>query len=162
MPLSCQDGDQEGRHHTIARFAPVPRRGTWCWGPWPSKGAAACAPSPGGPGPEGLLRSRFIALRVRQPGRSIRRACQGRVLPVCWLLAEWPPGENEPTKYWLSTLPADTALPKLVRLAKIRWRVEHDYRELKTALGLAHFEGRTWTGLHHHLATPLPGDSRTR
>lgn len=57
-----------------------------------------------------------------------------------------------PAKYWLSTLPADTPLPKLVRLAEIRWRVEHEDREPKTALGPAHFEGRTWPGLHHHLA----------
>lgn len=104
------------------------------------------------PGSKGPLRSRFTALRVRPAGKRIRQAHRGQILPVCWLLAEWPPGEAEPTKYWLSTLPADTPLPRLVRLAKIRWRVEHDYRELKTALGLAHFEGRTWTGFHHHLA----------
>lgn len=100
-------------------------------------------------GSKGEMRSRFLALRVRQAGRSAPR---DQALPVCWLLAEWPTGEKEPAKYWLSTLPADTPLPELIALAKIRWRVEHDYRELKTALGLAHFEGRTWTGLHHHLA----------
>jgi SRSO17 transposase len=71
---------------------------------------------------------------------------------VCWLLAEWPAGEKEPTKYWVSTLPADTPLRVLVRDAKIRWRIEHDYRELKTALGLGQFEGRTWNGFHRHLA----------
>ncbi|MFC5744715.1 hypothetical protein [Actinomadura rugatobispora] len=54
---------------------------------------------------------------------------------MCWLLAESPPGQDEPAKYWLSTLPTDTALPKLVRLAEIRWRVEHDYRELKPLSG---------------------------
>jgi SRSO17 transposase len=70
---------------------------------------------------------------------------------VCRLLAEWPPGEEEPVTYWLSTLPASTPLRRLVRPAKIRWRVEHDYRELKTALGLGDFEGRTWPGLHRHL-----------
>ncbi|MFF3874951.1 transposase, partial [Streptomyces sp. NPDC001978] len=59
--------------------------------------------------------------------------------------------EPEPTKYWLSTLPAHIPLRRLVRLAKIRWRVEHDYRELKTALGLGHFEGRTYQGFLRHL-----------
>src|SRR3954452_5801505 len=57
-----------------------------------------------------------------------------------WLLAEWPPQAAEPTDYWLASLPEDTPLAELVRLAKIRWRIEHDYRELKTALGLDHFE----------------------
>ena len=61
-----------------------------------------------------------------------------------------PPDEPEPTDYWLASLPETTPLPELVRLAKIRWRIEHDYRELKTGLGLDHFEGRSWRGLHHH------------
>ncbi|GAA3525756.1 hypothetical protein GCM10023075_84110 [Streptosporangium album] len=97
------------------------------------------------------MRSRFAALRVRPAGVRIRRAYAGGELPVCWLLAEWPPGEPEPVKYWLSTLPGDIPLRRLVRLAKIRWRIEHDYRELKTGLGLDHFEGRTWSGWHHHV-----------
>jgi SRSO17 transposase len=54
-------------------------------------------------------------------------------------------------QFWLSDLPADTPLTTLVRLAKLRWRIEHDYREMKQALGLAHFEGRTWAGWHHHV-----------
>lgn len=58
-------------------------------------------------------------------------------------------GAPAPTDYWLSTMPETTPLKKLVRIAKIRWRIEHDYRELKTGLGLAHFEGRTWAGWHH-------------
>ncbi|MGW0595498.1 IS701 family transposase, partial [Streptosporangium sp. NPDC002607] len=102
-------------------------------------------------GSKGPLRSRFHALRVRPAGIQIRRAYVGEDLPVCWLLAEWPVGEPEPTKYWLSTLAADVPLRHLVRMAKIRWRVEHDYRELKTGLGLDHFEGRTWSGWHHHV-----------
>ncbi|MEV0424578.1 hypothetical protein AB0I09_40790 [Streptosporangium canum] len=77
---------------------------------------------------QGPLRSRFAALRVRPAGVRIRRAHVGEDLPVCWLPAEWLPGESEPTKYWLSTLPADVALRCLVRLAKIRRRVEHDPR----------------------------------
>ncbi|MER5427453.1 IS701 family transposase [Streptosporangium roseum] len=102
-------------------------------------------------GSKGPLRSRFACLRVRPAGVRIRRAHAGGELPECWLLAEWPPGESEPTKYWLSTLPGDIPLRHLVRMAKIRWRVEHDYRELKTGLGLDHFEGRTWSGWHHHV-----------
>lgn len=74
-----------------------------------------------------------------------------RSLPECWLLAEWPPGEPEPTDYWLSTLPADIPLGRLVRLAKLRWRIEHDYRELKDGLGLDHYEGRSFTGWHRHV-----------
>jgi SRSO17 transposase len=58
---------------------------------------------------------------------------------------------DEPTDYWLSNLPKDTPIEELVRLAKIRWRVEHDYRELKTGLGLDHFEGRSHTGWHRHV-----------
>lgn len=58
--------------------------------------------------------------------------------------------EPVPTDYWLSDLPDHTPLKTLVRLAKIRWRIEHDYRELKTGLGLSHFEGRSFTGFHHH------------
>ena len=69
-----------------------------------------------------------------------------------WLLVEWPQGESAPTKYWLSTLPADTALAMLVETAKLRWRIERDYQELKQELGLDHFEGRGWRGFHHHMA----------
>jgi SRSO17 transposase len=94
----------------------------------------------------------------RRPPRRRRAAADGS-LPAAWLLAEWPPEADEPTGYWLSNLPADTPLAELVRLAKIRWRVEHDYRELKTGLGLDHFEGRTFAGWHRHVtlvsAAPL-------
>jgi SRSO17 transposase len=104
--------------------------------------------SPGNP--TASMRSRFLALRVRPANRNIPRASDGS-LPECWLLAEWPPGEPEPTDYWLSTLPAEIRLRDLVRLAKIRWRIEHDYRELKDGLGLDHFEGRSWIGWHRHV-----------
>jgi hypothetical protein len=100
-------------------------------------------------GDRGPLTSRFIALRVR-PANDAQRQDDG-VLPERWLLAEWPAGKDEPVKYWLSNLPADTSLKRLVALAKLRWRVEHDYRELKQCLGLDHYEGRTYRGLHHHL-----------
>ena len=92
----------------------------------------------------------FLAIRVRPANRDIRRAGDGS-LPQCWLLAEWPPEASEPGGYWLSTLPGDTPIEELVRLAKIRWRIEHDYRELKTGHGLARFEGRSFTGWHRHI-----------
>lgn len=103
-------------------------------------------------GSRGPLASHFMALRVRLAGRALagQRAADGS-LPAAWLLAEWPPEEPEPTDYWLSNLPETTDLAELVRLAKIRWRIEHDYRELKTALGLDHFEGRTFAGWHRHV-----------
>jgi SRSO17 transposase len=103
-------------------------------------------------GSRGPLSSVFLALRVRPAGRNptARLAADGS-LPAVWLLAEWPPEEPEPTDYWLSDLPEHTPLPQLVRLAKIRWRIEHDYRELKTGLGLDHFEGRTFAGWHRHV-----------
>ncbi|HEY5988834.1 MAG TPA: transposase, partial [Streptosporangiaceae bacterium] len=97
------------------------------------------------------LASRFVALRVRPAGLQLRRAARGGQLPVRWLLAEWPDGEPEPVRYWLASLPETTPLQRLVHLAKLRWRVEHDYRELKDALGLDHFEGRSWQGWHHHV-----------
>jgi SRSO17 transposase len=100
--------------------------------------------------PDALMTSHFLAIRVRPANRDIPRAQDGS-LPDCWLLAEWPPGADEPADYWLSSLPADTPIGELVRLAKIRWRIEHDYRELKTGLGLDHFEGRSFTGWHRHV-----------
>ncbi|MFJ6076263.1 IS701 family transposase [Streptomyces sp. NPDC093065] len=95
--------------------------------------------------------SRFVALRIRPAGREIRKATAGTELPVRWLLTEWPAAEDEPVQFWLSNLPENTPLPVLVRTAKLRWRIENDYREMKQALGLAHFEGRTWPGWHHHV-----------
>jgi SRSO17 transposase len=93
------------------------------------------------------LRSRFAALRIRPAHRDYWRA---EPHPQEWLLIEWPKGESEPTKYWLSTLPADVSLTELVRMAKHRWIIERDYQELKQELGLGHFEGRGWRGFHHH------------
>jgi SRSO17 transposase len=70
--------------------------------------------------------------------------------PEEWLLIEWPGGENEPTKYWLSTLPKDITFRALVDLIKLRWRIERDYQELKQEVGLQHFEGARMARLHHH------------
>jgi SRSO17 transposase len=100
--------------------------------------------------PDALMTSHFLAIRVRPANRDIPRGPDGS-LPDCWLLAEWPSHADEPTDYWLSSLPPGTPIAGLVRLAKIRWRVEHDYRELKTGLGLGHFEGRSYLGWHRHV-----------
>jgi SRSO17 transposase len=98
-------------------------------------------------GTKGTLSSRFAAVRVRPAHRDGLRS---EPRPVEWLLIEWPAREPEPIKYWLSTVPEDIELAELVSLAKIRWRVERDYQELKDELGLDHFEGRSWRGFHHH------------
>ncbi len=94
------------------------------------------------------LGSRFAAVRVRPAHRDYWRSAPHAEE---WLLVEWPQGEYEPTKYWLSTLPPDTSLSALVEHAKLRWRIERDYQELKQELGLDHYEGRGWRGFHHHM-----------
>jgi SRSO17 transposase len=98
-------------------------------------------------GTRGTMQSRFALTRVRPAHRD-----HLRVMPrePELLLIEWPQGEPEPTRYWLSTLPSDTALAEVVRLAKIRWRIERDFQELKDEIGLDHYEGRGWRGFHHH------------
>ena len=92
------------------------------------------------------LSSRFARVRVR--------VGHNRLIPELasqeWLLVEWPEGEVEPTKYWLSTLPAEISFRQLVDFAKLRWRIERDYQELKQEVGLGHYEGRGWRGFHHH------------
>jgi SRSO17 transposase len=101
-------------------------------------------------GSKGTLTSQFVFLRVRPAGHRIAPGPDG-TLPERWLIAEWPDDEPEPVTYWLSSQPAGTSPADLIRTAKIRWRIEHDYRELKTGLGLDHFEGRTWQGWHRHV-----------
>ena len=98
-------------------------------------------------GTRGRMHSRFAALRVRIAHRDYWRK---EPHPEQWLPIEWPKEEKEPTKYWLSNLPASISLRKLVAIAKLRWRIERDYEELKQELGLGHFEGRNWRGFHHH------------
>jgi SRSO17 transposase len=100
-------------------------------------------------GSKGTQRSKFIALRVC-PAENYRRGKAKEPQSTHWLLCQWPSDKHAPTKFWLSDLPADTSLVALVRLAKLRWRVERDYQELKQEIGLDHFEGRTWRGFHHH------------
>jgi len=93
------------------------------------------------------LQSRFAAVRVRPAHRDFEKQ---EPHPEEWLLIEWPRAETEPIKYWLSTLPADTSLKRLVYTAKHRWIIERDYQELKQEVGLGHYEGRGWRGFHHH------------
>jgi SRSO17 transposase len=98
-------------------------------------------------GSRGRQSSRFACLRVRPAERHTK----GRPPDdEHWLICEWPEGEPSPTKFQLSSLPASTPVRELIRLMKLRWRVERDYQELKGELGLDHFEGRTWRGFHHH------------
>jgi len=98
-------------------------------------------------GTQGTMQSRFARLRVRAAHRDARSAPPRE--PE-WLLVEWPRGESEPTKYFLSSVPEAASMEDLVRLVKIRWRIERDYQELKDELGLDHYEGRGWRGFHHH------------
>lgn len=99
-------------------------------------------------GVKGKLRSRFWAVRVQTAHHWQMGQEPGK---VAWLLMEWPKGADEPTKYYLCDLPADWSVRKLVSTARGRWRVEQDYQQLKEELGLDHFEGRSWTGWHHHV-----------
>ena len=93
------------------------------------------------------LTSRFAAVRVRPAHRDYWLS---EPYPEEWLLIEQPDGEAEPTKYWLSSLPDTTPIRDLVADAKLRWRIERDYQDLKQELGLGHYEGRGWRGFHHH------------
>jgi SRSO17 transposase len=86
------------------------------------------------------LSGRFARVRVRVATDA----------PEEWLLIEWPTNEKKPTKFWLSTLRPNISFTHLVSRAKLRWRIERDYLELKQEIGLGHFEGRGWRGFHHH------------
>jgi SRSO17 transposase len=101
-------------------------------------------------GPDGKrMRSRFCFLRVRAAHEWEKRATPRREE---WLIVEWPKGKDQPTDYWLSNLPADTKPERLARLARLRWKIELDYKQLKGELGLDHYEGRSWLGWYHHTA----------
>ena len=96
-------------------------------------------------GSNARLRSRFARVRVRAaPIRGEARFAEET------LLIEWPKDEAAPTKFWLATVDHDMPFRDLVDLAKLRWRIERDYQELKQEIGLGHYEGRTWRGFHHH------------
>ena len=94
-------------------------------------------------GSNGKLSSRFARVRVRAANYNVDR-------PEEWLLIEWPSAESEPIHYWFSTLPRELSFKQLVAHAKGRWMIERDYQELKSELGLSHYEGRNWRGFHHH------------
>jgi len=98
-------------------------------------------------GTRGTMTSRFCWWRVRPAHRDETRHAPRAVE---WLMAKWLRGESAPTKFWLSTMPPDTPVEQLIRLAKLRWRIERDDEELKGSLGLDHDEGRGWRGFHHH------------
>jgi SRSO17 transposase len=93
------------------------------------------------------LSGRFAAVRVHCAHRYQK---QSQLPRAEWLVIEWPSDEDEPTKYWLSTLPPQSSLSELIYALKMRWYIERDYQELKQEIGLGHFEGRGWTGFHHH------------
>jgi SRSO17 transposase len=110
-------------------------------------------------GPDGEpVSSRFILARVHAAHgwRDDRRSGwrEGAQVPPReeWLIAEWPDGQKEPTDHWISNLPADTTPERLARLARMRWKIELDYKQLKGELGLDHYEGRSWLGWYHHTA----------
>jgi SRSO17 transposase len=109
-------------------------------------------------GPDGKpVKSRFMFVRVRSAHHwrpHDRRWAKSSEIPPReeWLIAEWPKGKPEPTDYWLSNLPATTKPARLARLARLRWKIELDYRQLKGELGLDHYEGRSWLGWYHHTA----------
>ena len=83
------------------------------------------------------LSGRFAAVRVRPAHRDTLRS---KPRAEEWFLVEWPEGDVEPAKYWLATLPPEIALAELVDLAKLRWRIERDYQELKQEIGLGLFK----------------------
>ena len=101
-------------------------------------------------GPDGKrMRSRFCFLRIRAANEWQKRSTPRREE---WLIVEWPKGRKAPTDYWLSNLPADITPERLARLARLRWKIELDYKQLKGELGLDHYEGRSWLGWYHHTA----------
>jgi SRSO17 transposase len=99
-------------------------------------------------GSNAALSGRFARLRVCCAPDGEPAAAPG---PEEWLLIEWPQGEAKPLRFWLSTLPPETRFAELVRLTKLRWRIERDFLDLKQDCGLGHYEGRGWRGFHHHV-----------
>ena len=135
-PPTLMRRDAQNKPHSAEQLAKSLSAGAWRDVAWRE-------------GVDKTLHSRFAVLRVRPAHRDYWRS---QPYAEEWLLVEWPQGESAPTKYWLSTLPADTTLATLVATAKLRWRIERDYQELKQELGLDHYEGRGWRGFHHHMA----------
>jgi SRSO17 transposase len=94
--------------------------------------------------------SRFVFVRIR--AAHDRKKATPWPPREEWLIAEWPPDRDNPTDYWISNLPVDSEPERLARLARLRWKIELDYKQLKGELGLDHYEGRSWIGWHHHTA----------
>jgi SRSO17 transposase len=92
-----------------------------------------------GRGTKGPLEARFAAIRVRIPNSRSER----------WLLCQESLVDGE-RQYYFSNLPPTTPLRTLVRIARSRWAIEVQYRDLKSELGLDHFEGRSYPGWNHH------------
>jgi len=102
-------------------------------------------------GPDGEpVTSRFCFLRVRAANRAKKRTPWPPREE--WLTCEWPDGNDQPSDYWISNLPEDAEPEQLARLARLRWKIELDYKQLKGELGLDHYEGRSYLGWHHHTA----------
>jgi SRSO17 transposase len=102
-------------------------------------------------GPDGKrMTSRFCFLRVRAANRAKKRTPWPPREE--WLIAEWPAGHEQPSDYWISNLPAEAEPEQLARLARLRWKIELDYKQLKGELGLDHYEGRSHLGWYHHTA----------
>ena len=99
-------------------------------------------------GSKGPQKSRFGFVRIHAAHGYKKREPPGQEQ---WLIYEWPRGEDKPTKFWLSTLSEKSSKRKLVKMAKVRWRIERDYQDMKQEVGLNHFEGRKWRGFHHHV-----------
>ena len=145
--LRCRSerGDAVARHCRPSR--PETRVGARAC-PAPGPGCLAAASLPHHTGRGGDLEPLRLRARRRRPPRPARpRASREE-----WLVIEWRQGEEAPCDYWLSNLPADTSRERLARLARLRWTVELDYRQLKGELGLDHYEGRSYLGFHHHCA----------
>lgn len=94
--------------------------------------------------------SRFYFVRVRASNRAEKRTPWPPREE--WLIAEWAEGHEKPSDYWISNLPSDSEPEQLARLARLRWKIELDYKQLKGELGLDHYEGRSYLGWYHHTA----------
>jgi len=104
-------------------------------------------------GTKGKLTCLFAARRVRVADGHKHRMSDGRVQAMpgeeeVWLVGERRTGGEQ--KYYLSNLPGDATLKTLAATIKARWICEQAHQQLKEELGLDHFEGRSWTGLHRH------------
>jgi len=144
----------------------VPERRLGSRGPAPSAPVAARPARQARDLAAGLGEEQFqtLAFRGRDDQELVSRFAMVRVIaanPVDrdrrspreeWLIIEWPEGHEHPSDYWISNLPADSAPQRLAQLARLRWVIELDYRQLKGELGLDHYEGRSYPGFHHHCA----------